>query len=117
MHTPGEWTNREHGTFVHSKHGNVCACGDPRASTTVGYTECDVGTPGLSEAVANARRIVHTANCHDDLLTALKDLTRFCDAVRVQVGMGKTQTARLEQARAAIAKATGAVFPPQERGS
>ncbi len=59
-HTPGPWTNREHSTFVWSKDGNVCACGDPRALATVGYTKCDIGTPALSEAVANARLIAAT---------------------------------------------------------
>ena len=41
-----------------------------------------------------------------ELLEALQGLVRFTDAVRVQVGMGKTQLERLAKARAAIAKAT-----------
>lgn len=70
--TPGPWTNREHSTFVHSKHGNICACGDPHASQFVGYTECEIDSDGLSEAVANAAFIAHTENCHNDMLAALK---------------------------------------------
>lgn len=41
-----------------------------------------------------------------ELLEALQGLVRFTDAVRVQVGMGRTQLERLAKARAAIAKAT-----------
>lgn len=42
-----------------------------------------------------------------DLLEALQGLVRFTDAVRVQVGMGKSQLERLTKAHAAIARATG----------
>lgn len=72
-HTRGPWTNNEYSTFVWSKRGNVCACGDPRAKTTVGYTECEIGAPALSEAVANARLIAAAP----DMLAALKEAVEF----------------------------------------
>ncbi len=89
-HTPGPWTNQEHSTFVFSKHGNVCACGDPHASTVVGYTECEIGAPSLYEAVANARLIAAAP----DMLAALR-------VAEAALGMGGA----LPVVRAAIAKA------------
>ena len=52
---------------------------------------------------ANARLIAAAP----ELLEELKGLVRFADAVRVQVGMGKTQIECLEKARTVIAKAEG----------
>ena len=60
---------------------------------------------GFGEQEANAARIVLTWNCHDELLEALKGLVNYAEAVRLSAGMGKSQIARLERARAAIAKA------------
>ncbi len=93
--TPGPWTNKEHSTFVWSKDGNVCACGDPRARATVGYTECEVGTEALSEAVANARLIAAAP----EMLTMLKR----CEAM-VSEGAGPPNW---DYMREVIAKAEG----------
>lgn len=92
--TPGPWTNKEHSTFVWSVHGNVCACGDPHASGHVGYTECEIGSQWLNEAVANA----HLIAAAPDMLAALKDLLD---------DKGTTYAVRVLKARAAIAKAEG----------
>jgi hypothetical protein len=94
-HTPGPWEATDQGDVV---------MGDDRA-TIIAWCGDAEDNPEMGEAtmLANARLIAAAP----DMLRALKDLTRFCDAVRVQVGMGKTQLARLEQARAAIAKAEG----------
>ncbi len=96
-HTPGPWTNGGHSDFVWSVHGNVCACGDPHASGHVGYTECEIGSQWLGEAVANAR-----------LISAAPDLL---DAIL------KSDDAHWTPAmRAAIRKATGAQTSAERDG-
>lgn len=84
-HTAGPWLVSE--TFAVGPAGEIVAC-----------------TPhNHSRKEANARLIAAAP----ELLEALQGLVRFTDAVRVQVGMGKTQLERLAKARAAIAKAEG----------
>jgi hypothetical protein len=56
------------------------------------------------QARANARLIAAAP----ELLEACKGLVRIADAVRYTAGLGKNQMARVDAARAAIAKATPA---------
>src|SRR5690349_1448428 len=113
-HTPLPWQAREHGTFVYNVHGNVCACGDPHASGYVSYTEPEIGSQYLSEAVANAALIVRAVNCHADLLAAARGLANAAASLsfreaEIRETVGNTNWAVLlywiAQARAAIAKA------------
>lgn len=64
--------------------------------------------PNLSttsgEVDANARLMAAAP----ELLEACKGLVRYAEAVRHSAGMGKEQLKRLESAKAAIARATGA---------
>lgn len=102
-HTPGPWTNDKHSAFVWSKDGNICVCGAPRASTVVGYTEADIGSADLEEAVANARLTAAAP----DLLIALRALVERID---LNGGLGEYKGGpafALGNARKAIAKAVG----------
>lgn len=110
--TPGPWTNDKHSTHVWSKSGNVCVCGDPRAESVVGYTRAEVGSPGLYEAIANARMIAAAP----DLLAALQDCIRCLDSEAMRGVWCFLYThgisyqgpfVDMKAARAAIAKATG----------
>jgi hypothetical protein len=56
-----------------------------------------------SETTANARLIAAAP----ELLDALKGVTRILEAFRSTHQFGKTQTERLEKARAIVAKAEG----------
>lgn len=93
-HTPGPWH------FDHDWGRLPTIFGSDR-KTKIAIVEKTSRNEHTSEQAADASLIAAAP----DLLAALKDITRFCDAVRVQVGMGKTQLARLEAARSAIAKA------------
>lgn len=99
-HTPGPWTISP----VLTVDGERMVVGGPGKEF------------GLIAAVteeADARLIAAAP----ELLEALRGLARFCDAVRVQVGMGKHQIERLEKARAAIAKAVGPSAGQPESGA
>lgn len=61
------------------------------------------GEIGYERAEANARLIAAAP----ELLEALQGLIRVVDAMKMTTGLGKTQIARLDGAKAAIAKATG----------
>lgn len=47
---------------------NVCTCGEPRASTSVGYTPVELGSAGLYEAAANADKIAGLNNVAEALV-------------------------------------------------
>jgi hypothetical protein len=53
--------------------------------------------------IADARLIAAAP----ELYEALRELVRYAEAVRMTAGMGKTQLARLEAGKAALAKARG----------
>jgi hypothetical protein len=106
-HTPTPWEVRPHSRHVYvggEDGANVCSCGEPRASKYVGYTDTEIGSPGLHEAVANAAFIVRAANAHDKMLAALKRILAHpkFDACPC----GKPGCATFD-ARAAIALAEG----------
>lgn len=113
-HTPLPWKVIEHSTFVHSVFGNVCACGDPHASGYVGYTEPDIGSQYLGEAVANAALIVRAVNSHADMLAQLKAAERWLSGMHSETDEGEEHELRevhsaaweaIDKMRAAIAKA------------
>ena len=58
---PGPW--ERHHVYVYvggpDGYGNVCAFGEPRASTTVGYTPLGYGSPDLDRQAANATFVAH----------------------------------------------------------
>ena len=92
LHTPSPWTIGD--------YTNGCI-----GVFSEGLAICRVHTfTPPEEKLANARLIAAAP----DLLEALQDITRICEAVRFPVGLGKGQLARIEKARAVIAKATGA---------
>lgn len=88
-HTQTPWENGQNGAHVWSKHGNVCVCGHPTASKTVGYTQVGHGkNEGLHEAVANARHIVQCVNAHEALMAlATKVANLNPDAGEIGEGM------------------------------
>lgn len=114
MHTPLPWTNNKHSVYVHSEHGNICACGHPRASTRVGYTEAGL-SDGLNEAVDNARLIVRAVNSHDALVKALKDVIavyEWCSVDPVDRGYSS-----LDDEIASARRALAMLSEQQEAGS
>lgn len=93
-HTKGPWSVEEH---PHSGH--------PLVAGEHGYVVADCMNNELAADVefANARLIAAAP----DLLEATQGLVRIVEAMRMTTGLGKTQIARLDAARAAIQKATG----------
>jgi hypothetical protein len=62
--TPGPW--KTWGSCVFGDTGTVCACGEPRATSTAEYTPLEYGSKDRAEAHANAQLIASAP----DLLAA-----------------------------------------------
>lgn len=95
-HTPGPWR------VFQAPNGKIIGIGE---LTGEGVADCGFGVwrGGSAEALANARLIAAAP----ELLEAVKILLPILEAVRYTTGLGKTQIARIEKAKATIAKATG----------
>ena len=96
-HTPGPWLiGGARYVYAAGQDGaNICAVGEPRASTTVGYTPLELGSKDNEEAYANARLIAAAP----DMLALLKDLHSH----------GYTTSQDHDRVAAMIAKAEGRV--------
>ena len=69
-YTPGPWTHEGRFVVAYGENGaNICAISEPRASSTVGYTELTRNSKDGQEAYANARLIAAAP----DLLAAARD--------------------------------------------
>jgi hypothetical protein len=94
--TIGPW--EQSGAYVYSQGGNVCACGDPRAASTVGYTKLEFNSADMDEAFANARLISAAPNLLWVIERIIEDLPINKDWLDPAVE---------REARAAIKKAKG----------
>lgn len=75
-HTPTPWFERACHVYARGPNGaNICTMSEPRASTTVGYTEVEIGSRDLEEAHENAAFIVRAVNSHAELIAALNAMT------------------------------------------
>lgn len=109
--TPGHWE-------VFGTSGYGALNGVSIRSLTKGLVlAVTIGDVPELDSKANAERIVRAVNCHDDLLTALRELQRRVDALIFRPAVDDMRTVDrdtrhvreyLETSRAAIAKATGA---------
>lgn len=84
---------------------NICSVGEPRATTSVRYTELQLGSKDFGEACANARLIAATP----ELLEVLTALVWVCDdpnGSESGKSLALALSEKLPAARAAIAKAT-----------
>ena len=98
-HTPGPWQVAGHGTTVDHTHERSRRPPVARCGLTHGLG------PAGDEDRANAEFIVRACNSHDELLAALRELTRAWDSTQFPVS--DRMDAALKDADAAIAKAEG----------
>jgi exonuclease VII small subunit len=107
--TAAPWSRES--TYVYSPAGNVCACGEPRASRIVGYTPVQFDSIDLTEAADNAALIVAAVNSFETTLAALKSALAWFENQGVKwesyAGYWKEARALSDQLRAAIQKAEG----------
>lgn len=95
----GRWD--KNATYVYAAGldgANVCACGEPRAGTLVGYTPIDVTSNDLNEANANAEYIVRSARHFPALVRALQQAVACAPKTRVEQNW-------IGEARVALAEA------------
>lgn len=90
-HTKGPWV------WINSNMSEM------RAGRLFGESELVLDAdPGIFVRSIDDAKLIAAA---PELLEALEDVTRILEAMRYTAGLGKNQLQRLEQARAAIAKA------------
>lgn len=97
-HTPGPWELGKNGVDCAENHA---ICAGPTVIARVYGTGYPVGKGWSARSEADARRIVHCVNCHDELVEALEEMLRWNDFSGSHPAGDK--------ALAAVAKARGAL--------
>lgn len=100
--TPGPWVAKENGGDDPDER-RLIICAEDRYGNLSMIARVD-GDPDPCDGdpEANARLIAAAP----DLMRAVEDLLPILEAVRYTAGLGKSQLARIENARAALAKAS-----------
>ena len=98
-HTPAPWTVEEYGD-------------DESPSLVIhkgtATRVCFMATPGSHGDPARIEADARLIAAAPEMVEALKDLARLCEAVRYSVGLGKSQLDRIEKAKSIIAKVESA---------
>lgn len=107
-HTPGPWQVKNYYTERHIVIANVdgetftdgtSSCSYDFVCDT--YGDGDDDSRSMAVAIANARLIAAAPELYD----ALADTLRILEAVKLSAGLGPKQVARMDVAKAALAKA------------
>lgn len=90
--------------------GSSVTLHDPETERVIGQlailnTGGDTPEDRKQRQIAFADDTAKRINCHDELAASLSDMLRIIEAVKLSAGLGAKQIARMEAAKAVLAKA------------
>jgi hypothetical protein len=91
--------------FFDAESGELCIDDRVGLNVTARVASVDFDNCDEADAIADGEHLARCWNSHDDLTTSLADVLRILEAVRMSAGLGTKQIARMEAAKAVLAKA------------